>query len=861
MTGLLLALVSLQNPTVKPPAVPAPAQVPQFPVELEADRTPALKVKGDVLIAHGLLQTVSHGVLKDTDILVQHGKITQIGKGLSAPAGTPTIDATGLIVTPGIIDSHSHRAEDETNEGTDSITAEVEIERVLNSSLPSLYTALACGITTSMVLHGSANAIGGQSIVIKNKWKHPVEELPFPGAPHMIKFALGENPTGANGGRGRYPQTRMGVESIYRRAFADAKGYAAKWAAYRANPGKEAPPRRDLRLEAIADILNGHTWVQCHSYRQDEMLMMLRLSQEFHFHLVLQHALEAYKIAPELAAAGVGVSMFGNGFTYKVEVVDSAPLATAIVDRAGVTVAVNTDTFAGTVPLTQDAGRAVRYGMSPDHALRMLTINPAKELGVDRMVGSLELGKDADIAIWQGDPLSVYSKCQYTLIDGELLFQRRDVFKVDGRSAASPGLVAKTYAPETWTTPKSSGAYLIHGATVHPMSGPAMPNTSVLIVDGKIAVVGGSPKLPAGVVQVDGKGLHVYPGLIDAGSTLGLEEIGSVRATNDHAESGEFRPDLIALHSVNPESVHIPETRMNGVTSSYVRSTGGSISGQGSIMSLSGYTTEQLGTVTLAGLDVNVPAPLSGEFVSFLPPEIVAQQNGQIKARVQAVRDFFSAAKRYLAAKEAGDPPPFDTKYEAMAPYLAGKGLVVFHASGAGQIRTALAIAKDFGLKAAIAGGQESWRVAKLLAERRVPVILDAPATSCPGETNPADPLDPYDSPYAVAALLFDAGVKFCFEGGNAEEAMDLPYGVGRMCAFGLPHEVALKALTADAASILGVGDRLGTLEPGKTANVIVTDGDPLEQTTLVRYLFIGGKPVPLTSHYTELWKKYTARL
>jgi imidazolonepropionase-like amidohydrolase len=221
-------------------------------------------------------------------------------------------------------------------------------------------------------------------------------------------------------------------------------------------------------------------------------------------------------------------------------------------------------------------------------------------------------------------------------------------------------------------------------------------------------------------------------------------------------------------------------------------------------MNLSGFTTEDMGIVTLAGLDVNIPAPLSGEFVSFLPPEVVTQQNGQIKAKVQAIRDYFGAAKRYLAAKQAGDSPPYDTKLEAMRPYLDGKSPVMFHAVTAGQIRTALAIAKEFALKAVIAGGSESWKVAKLLAERKVPVILDTPATACPGETNPADPLDPYDSPYAVAALLHDAGVQFCFESNGSDGAMNLPYGVGRMCAFGLSHEAAIKALTADAASSLG---------------------------------------------------------
>ncbi|RYF97142.1 MAG: amidohydrolase, partial [Caulobacteraceae bacterium] len=359
--------------------------------------------------------TVTKGFLDGADVLIQNGKIVAVGMNLAAPAGVRVIDATGRFVTPGIVDAHSHRGVDDINE-IDAISAEVRIADVINPDQIGVYNSLASGITTQLTLHGSANPIGGQSTIIKSKWRRPPEEFVFPGAPREIKFALGENPTGWGGAR--YPGSRMGVETVYRRAFHDARDYTKRWDDYRAQAGdaKVAPPRKDLRLEALAAILRGDIRVQCHGYRQDEILMMVRLSQEFGFNLTVQHGLEAYKIAPELAAAKIPVSIFGDAFAYKLEVIDSMPMASTILDKAGVLVSVNTDTLGGPVPLTLDAAKAIRYGTSPDRALRMITINPAIELGVANRVGSIEVGKDGDLAIWDGHPLSVYTKCAMTLI-------------------------------------------------------------------------------------------------------------------------------------------------------------------------------------------------------------------------------------------------------------------------------------------------------------------------------------------------------------------------------------------------------------------------------------------------------------
>ena len=834
------------------------------PVEVAVDRHPTFHTSGNVLIKNGRLLTVSNGTIEGGDLLILNGKIAKIGKGLSAPEGVKVIDATGNFVSPGIVDAHSHRASDDTNEGADSITAEVRIRDILNSRGLGLYYALASGMTTSMVLHGSANPIGGQSTVIKNKWEHPVSELIFPGAPHMVKFALGENPKrpGGQDQNPRFPASRTGVEAVYRRAFTDARDYIHSWDEYekRKDDATVAPPRRDLRLEAMADILKGKNWVQCHSYRQDEMLMMVRLSQEFHFHLCMQHALEAYKIAPELAKAHIPVSMFGDGFAYKLEVVDSIPMATSICDKAGVIVSVNTDTMGGNVPITQDAAKAMRYGTSADHALKMVTINPAIELGVDSHVGTLEVGKDGDIAIWKGHPLSNYTKCVMTFIDGEVYFERRDLFKVDPRSMAAANVSPMAFDPDKNTLPKDSSSYLIVGATVHPVSGPDLLNSNVLIKDGHIEAVGSQAHGGAGTVTIAGKGLHVYPGFIDAGSKLGIDEIGEVPSSQDSSENGEFKADIRIFNSINPDNQHFPKARYNGITTALTTPSGGVVAGQGALIYTSGLTTELMSIQPMATLDVYPPTGPSPFFKMFLPAEEVTKMEAGLADHIKALREFFETGKRYGEAKSAGEDIKTDIKLEALQPYLKGERPVIFHANEVAAILTSLDLAKKYGLKAIIAGGAEAWKVAKQLKEANVSVIYKAPSDACPEEVS-APEFDPYDSPYASPSVLHDAGVKFCFMTDSYDMAMDLPFNAGRLCAFGLSHQDAVKALTLDAATILGVGDRLGSLEKGKIANVIVTDGDPLELTSQLRYLFIQGKPVSLETHYTALYRKYNARV
>lgn len=390
-----------------------------------------------MLIKNATVLTVTKGTLQNTDVLIQDGKIARIGQNLAAPSGAEVYDATGKFVMPGIIDPHSHMSVDAINEGTLSVTSMVRIEDVINPTAINSYRALAGGVTMTNVLHGSANTIGGQSATLKLKYGRPARDWLVPGAPPGIKFALGENVTRKNRNAGpggpppRYPTTRMGQEEVIRDAFTRAKAYQAEWAAYRAK-GRNAgvAPRRDLELEPLVEILEGKRLVHAHSYRADEIVMLLELAKEFGFTVrTLQHALEAYKIAPEIAASGAGMSTFADSWSYKLEAYDAIPYNVAVTMRNGVISTINSDSDERIRRLNVDAAKMMKYGdLTEDEALRTITINGAWQVGLEDRTGSIEVGKDADIGIWNAHPLSVYARVERTIIDGEVFFDReRDI--------------------------------------------------------------------------------------------------------------------------------------------------------------------------------------------------------------------------------------------------------------------------------------------------------------------------------------------------------------------------------------------------------------------------------------------------
>lgn len=387
-----------------------------------------------VLIKNATVITVTNGTLEDSDVLVENGIIKRIGKQLNAGKQILTVDAKGKFLMPGIIDAHSHIALESINEATSPITAEVRISDVINPYDVAIYRALAGGVTISHAMHGSANAIGGQNATLKHRYgtDNP-HDLLMADAPRTIKFALGENPTRVHGrGRNLQPRSRMGVEAVIRNGFEDAKQYKKAWEEYenasRQKGSTAVPPVYNYRLETLKDILDGEIIIHCHSYRADEIYMLIELCKEYGIDkIVFSHVNEGFKVAPELAEYTMGASIFSDWWAYKFEVYYSTAYNAAVLTRNGVITSINSDSGEVIRHLYHEAAKSQRYGsLSDDEALAMITINPAKQLGIDGMVGSIEEGKQADLVLFDNHPLSIYAIPLMTFVDGIKYFDREN---------------------------------------------------------------------------------------------------------------------------------------------------------------------------------------------------------------------------------------------------------------------------------------------------------------------------------------------------------------------------------------------------------------------------------------------------
>ncbi|MFG0335315.1 MAG: amidohydrolase family protein, partial [Maioricimonas sp. JB049] len=460
------------------------------------------------------------------------------------------------------------------NEATQSIVCEVRIEDVIESDDVAEYRALAGGLTTARLLHGSANVIGGQDAVIKLKHGLTAREHLVPDRHRGVKFALGEN---VKYREDRYPNTRMGVEATLKRAFFEAIDYRRRWAEYdrrQKDAGNEGasivPPRRDLRLETLAAIISDEMFIHCHCYRADEVLMLLRTAEQLGIRVwSLQHVLEGYKIAPEIAAHGASCSTFSDWWAYKVEAYDAIPHNAALLNEAGVNITVKSDNAELMRHMNLEAAKSLRYGnMPPEDALQLVTLNAARELGLEDRIGSIEVGKDGDLAIFNAHPFNAFSRCEMTIIEGEIWYERKGQ-----PTAMSAAAVERSAVPPQWRPAADKkrrrtleipadvqGGYAIVGATVHPVDAPPIRRGTVVVRDGKIAAVGpaGDVEIPEDVTRIPARGFQVYPGLIDAGTTLGVIEIGRVRETRDFEELGVIQPDLRAGIAINVDSELIP---------------------------------------------------------------------------------------------------------------------------------------------------------------------------------------------------------------------------------------------------------------------------------------------------------------
>ncbi len=444
----------------------------------------ALPKQETVLIKNATLWTCEKdGILKNTDIVLKNGKIAAIGKNLTE-AGATIVDGTGKHISPGIIDEHSHIALQAINESGQSVTCEVREADVINPEDINIYRQLAGGVTTSHLLHGSANSIGGQTQLIKLRWGLNSEQLKFDGAPGFVKFALGENVKQANWGdlyNQRFPQTRMGVEQVMVDAFTRAREYESAWKNFSAaktgsnnSASQGIAPRRDLELDALVEVLNSKRFITCHSYVQSEITMLMRVAEQFGFRVnTFTHILEGYKVADKMKAHGAHASSFSDWWAYKMEVAEAIPYNGAVLHAMGINVAFNSDDAEMARRLNQEAAKAVKYGGVPEEeALKFVTLNPAKMLRVDAKIGSLKIGKDADVVVWSDNPLSIYARAEKTFVDGTLYYDRerdaqiREEIRQERARLTQAMILAKKGGAPTQAAPQRRNNEKIHCTTL-----------------------------------------------------------------------------------------------------------------------------------------------------------------------------------------------------------------------------------------------------------------------------------------------------------------------------------------------------------------------------------------------------------
>lgn len=423
--------------------------------------------------------------------------------------------------------------------------------------------------------------------------------------------------------------------------------------------------------------------------------------------------------------------------------------------------------------------------------------------------------------------------------------------RVWGDESISP--LAPRYEASQERPAQARGVYAIRNVTVHLITAPPIENAVVVIRDGKIAAVGKNVAIPRGAQVYDGRGNHLYPGYIDACTTLGLTEIGSIAATIDTTETGPFNPNARAEIALNPDSELIPVTRVNGTTTVVAAPTGGILSGMGCVMNLDGWTWEEMVIKTPIGLFMNFPAP------SAVPNQSAESRRRDWESRMRPINEFLEDARRYLRAHQAAGKEGIpaherDPRFEAMVPVLEGKLPLFARVNSALGIQAAIRWAEEQRLRLVIVGGSEAWRVADLLREKQVPVILEGVHNMPNAES------EPYDEPFMLPKRLYEKGVRFCIASNDASNARNLPYHAATAVAHGLPRDEAIKAITLYPAQILGLAHRLGSIEVGKDANLVLLSGDPLDIRTQVIQVWIGGRPIEMSSKHLRLYERYRAR-
>lgn len=797
-------------------------------------------------------------------LVVADGKIAAVGDAdTPVPAGAKIVDVTGQTIIPGLVDTHSHiglfgrpgvTANADGNEGSGPVQPGLRALDAINPDDASIRMALAGGVTTANIMPGSGNVIGGQTLYVKLRGRSvEAMQLTPDGVLGGLKMANGENPKSFNFGRNKVPPaTRMKLAALQREQFVKARDYQKKKAD--AAKDKSKTFEVDLSLEPIVEVLERKRTVHFHTHRADDLMTALRLAKEFDFEIVLQHATEGHRVAKELAERKASVSLtLVDSPGGKLEVAGLLEENAAILAKAGVRVAINTDD-----PVTESrfylrtGAIAVRGGMSEDDALKALTINPAAMMHLDKRLGSLEKGKDADFVLLSGPPFSVYTQVLGTWIDGVRRFDRtkpRDwMYQAGGyalpdtaKAPTTPPAVRPAARAKAPARPKdaprySEGAkkFAVLAGRVHTLAGPPVEDGYVLIDDGKVAAVG---RMADAGNALDGlpvlTAAEVTPGLIDAHCTIGLSGGTNTPADQDHDEKTDpNQADLRVLDAFNPDEALLEFVRREGVTALHaVPGRSNVIAGQTGVFRAAGRTADAMTLRFPAGILVNLGEVPKGAYPNKLPT-----------TRMGTAALLRAALTKARTGKDA--------KSEALALALSKKVPVLFAAHRQDDLRTALRVAKEFGLDARLELATEAYLMADDLAKAGVPVVLH------PSMQRIAGSLETQHGQLTSGAVLAKAKVPFAiatgFEG-YVPRTRVLRHEAAIAAVNGLGHARALRAITLDAARLLGIDRTHGSLEKGKVADLVLYDGDCFEHATHVTNTIIGGRVVWDRAEYLAL--------
>ena len=852
------------------------------------------------VIRNATILTAAGPAIERGAILLQNGKVAAVGQTVDAPADAVVIDANGKWVTPGIIDTHSHlgvyaapgiESLSDGNEMTSPVTAEVWADHSIWPQDPQFELALAGGVTAMQLLPGSGNLIGGRGVTVKNVPSRTAEEMKFPGAPAGLKMACGENPRRVYGQRNQMPSTRMGNIAVFRRTWQSAVDYRDKWKKWR-DEGSDAAkrPDRNLQMDTLAAALDGEILVHNHCYRADEMATMIQLSKEFGFKISsFHHGVEAYKVRDLLVRNNICASIWADWWGFKLEAYDGIKENIALIHEAKGCAIVHSDDPSGMQRLNQEAAKALRAaweaGMKIERAdaIRWLTLNPARALGIDKVTGSLEVGKNADVVIWNGDPFSVYAKAERVFVDGAPLYDRSKAsppwsdFTTGLQMGPGPNLPAATGSElpvrgaEAKTAPKppnmlgrpaaASGTgpgpaarkmgpgpvVALTNARVHTVTGGVIEKGTIVIAGGKITAVGADVAVPAGAKVIDAAGRVVTPGWIESNTNIGIVEIGlSAEGTADQTTTDkELSAAFNVLDSFNPFSTVIPVTRVEGITRAVVApgGTGNVILGQAAVFDLAGEHVPR--SVTKA--PVAMFAAL-GEAGAGLAGGSRSSAILRLREILQDAIDFnlhraaWNAAQRRDYARGRLD-------LEALRPVIRGEIPLAVQANRASDMLAAIRLAEEFKLKLVLIGAAEGWTIADELARKKIPVVVK-PLTNIPS-------FDALAASLENAARLQRAGVTLILSSFDTHNARNLRQEAGNAISYGLDREAALRAVTLNAARTWGIADRVGSIEVGKDADLVVWSGDPFELTTAADHVFINGTEMPKDTRQKALFEKH----